>query len=54
MANADRAPVLISFPPAPSIPRPSAEPDEPPIRRPVAANGSPSRTAGAESSAVLR
>jgi hypothetical protein len=53
MANADHAPVLIPFPPAPSIFHPSLELNERPVRRPVAAGGSLARTPDVEFFVVL-
>ncbi len=53
MANADHAPILIPFPPAPSIFHPSPELNELPVRRPVVAGESLARTPDVEFFVVL-
>lgn len=58
MANADHAPILIPFPPAPSIFHPSPELNElpvrrPAVRRPVVAGESLARTPDVEFFVVL-
>jgi hypothetical protein len=52
MANAGHVPVLIPFPPAPSIFHFSPELDELSVRRPAAAGGSLARTPDVEFFAV--